>query len=171
MWAGLWRRSLPFWCPIPSSTRRSSSRRGRCGTASFVSSVNTHLTTFPSHGGELVHRQGDVGDEVDGVKVDMCIANRGSLCESRKSRTDRRRGLVVQTRNVAGCLHPRRPRTETSVCRVMYMVVVPVPDSHSKHYQAIASQSSEWEERKRRRGSNAAGARCGLYDAHTMCNL
>ena len=113
-------------CRIPSSARRSSSRRGRCCTASFVSTVNTHLTTFPSHCGHLrtdksdvyqqpiagliplalcccgclcldvvlcsllshalsqVQRQGIVGDEVDGVKVEMCIAKRGWLCGSRK---------------------------------------------------------------------------------------
>ena len=44
------------------------------------------LCSLLSHALSQVHRQGDVGDEVDGVKVEMSIAKRGSLCESRENR-------------------------------------------------------------------------------------
>ena len=108
------------------------------------------------------------------MKIEMCIAKRGSLCESRKPRKTvaPTADEDVQPRNVARCLHPRRPRrTETTLCRVMYMVLVSVPHSHSKHHQVSSRANRRSGRSARRRGSNAAGARCSLYDTHTMCNF
>ena len=129
------------------------------------------LSPCPSH----VHQQGDVGDEVDDVKIETCIAKRGSLCESRKLRKtvaptadegwmcNPGMLLVVCIRDVLG--------GRTSLCRVMCMVPVSVPHSHSKHHQVSSRANRRSGRSARRRGSNAAGARCSLYDTHTMCNF
>ena len=51
---------------------------------------------------------------------------------------------LVQPRNVAGCLHLRRlRRTESTVCRVIYVVLVPVRHSHSKRHEA-SSRARRW---------------------------
>ena len=59
-------------------------------------------------------------------------------------------------------------RTETTVCRVIYVVLVSVPHNHSAHHQASSRASRRSWRNARRRGSNAACARCCLYDAHAM---
>ena len=79
----------------------------------------------------------------------------GSLREPRISR----KTIALFIQNAADWLH------------LIYMVLVPVPHSHSKRHQA-SSRASPWSWRHaRRRGSRAAGARCCLYDAHAMFNF
>ena len=76
------------------------------------------------------------GDSTGG-RATFCIVNLAYL--ARQSLFS-----LVQPRNAAGCLHLRRPRrTETTVCRVTYMVLVPFSHSHSNRHEA-SSRARRW---------------------------
>ena len=67
---------------------------------------------------------------------------------------------LVLPRNVAGCLHLRRPRrTETTVCRAIYMVLLPVPHSHSKRHEASSRARRRSWRHATRKGSHLPSRR------------